>query len=477
MTAKDRKTALREIDVNNDGKMALVEYLLYRFGMSVEQVTNAKQGHAQELAACQRIIDEAMAMLPEVQANLAAQRAAQLENAAAVAAVREAKLAAAAALAAQSVAEAELRAALESASAARSELAKAAAALAAQEQALLGEMARLRATIADAGAGVVSRGRAANNLSGLENEDPLPLRKAKITAEAALRKLQKREAAAAKRADKAAEQTAKCEAKVAELADREAEGERKAGVLAAAVAELELSYADLSAKMNEAYAAIEDLKLQKCGLGAIWWMERELYEADKSLPQSRQKYDHSKPLVFDAASAGTMLAGLPEVESSTDAAVVLLDGDHEYLATGPAEVEDVALVARGSYLNPATLDGLAAAEARSVVISVDASGQHGTVGFKIRPSAEGGGGSPTVKAIDAGGPSDGKLAVGDTIVEINGVATAGLAPLAVGNLLHGASASSITFTVASSSGQGAEAPAHRKGSAHNIQRMAASVSG
>lgn len=44
LTAKQRKEALREIDVNNDGKMALVEYLLYRFGMTADQVANAKQG-------------------------------------------------------------------------------------------------------------------------------------------------------------------------------------------------------------------------------------------------------------------------------------------------------------------------------------------------------------------------------------------------------------------------------------------------
>lgn len=165
LTAKQRKEALREIDVNNDGKMALVEYLLYRFGMTADQVANAKQGkcfnffkeyarkenrtppatlfnlshadicvhshcalfffcfifklaptkgHAQELAACQAIINEAMAMLPEVQANLVAQRAAQIEHTAALAAVREAKVAAAHALTAQNLAEAELRTALES---------------------------------------------------------------------------------------------------------------------------------------------------------------------------------------------------------------------------------------------------------------------------------------------------------------------------------------------------------------------------
>jgi len=480
LTAKERKAALREIDVNNDGKMALVEYLLFRFGMSVEQVANAKQGHAQELAACQAIIDQAMAMLPEVQANLAAQRAAQVEHTAALAAVREAKVSAAAALTAQSCAEAELRTALESASAARAELAEAVAALEAQEQALLDEMARLRAIVADSAAGVVSRGRAANNLNGLENEDPLPLRKAKITAEAALRKLQKREDVAAKRADEAAEQTVKCEAKVAELAEREAEGVRKAADLAAAVAELEQSYAELSAKMEEARAAIEELKLQKCGLGAVWWMERELFEADESLPRSRQKYDHSKPLVFDAASAGTMLAGLPEVESSTDGAAVVMQLDgatstststSTSISTGAATAAAAAISARSS-----------------VTINVgDAGSEHGMLGFKMSPSAKGSSnGSPTVKAIGADGPADGKLAVGDTIVEINGVATAGLDPLAIGDLLHGTPASSITFTIVSSTGgsevveaneAAAAAAVQPKVSAQNIELMASAISG
>jgi len=484
LTAKERKAALREIDVNNDGKMALVEYLLFRFGMSVEQVANAKQGHAQELAACQAIIDQAMAMLPEVQANLAAQRAAQVEHTAALAAVREAKVSAAAALTAQSCAEAELRTALESASAARAELAEAVAALEAQEQALLDEMCRLRAIVADSAAGVVSRGRAANNLNGLENEDPLPLRKAKITAEAALRKLQKREDVAAKRADEAAEQTVKCEAKVAELAEREAEGVRKAADLAAAVAELEQSYAELSAKMEEARAAIEELKLQKCGLGAVWWMERELFEADESLPRSRQKYDHSKPLVFDAASAGTMLAGLPEVESSTDGAAVVMQLDGATSTSTSTSTSTCAATAP-----TAAAAAAAAIIARScVTINVgDAGSEHGMLGFKMSPSAKGSSnGSPTVKAIGADGPADGKLAVGDTIVEINGVATAGLDPLAIGDLLHGTPASSITFTIVSSTGgsevveaneAAAAATVQPKVSAQNIELMASAISG
>ena len=353
-------------------------------------------------------------------------------------------------------------------------------------------MARLRATIADPAAGVVKRGRAANNLNGLENEDPLPLRKAKITAEAALRKLQKREAAAAARADEAAEQTARCQAKVVELGTKEAEGEQKEAALAAAIEGLEASYADLSAKMTEAQAAIEELKLQKCGLGAVWWMERELYEADESLPRARQKYDHSKPLLFDAASAGTMVAGLPEVESSTDADVI---------AAATASTAAITSPSSTSALSSSTSTSTSTST-RNVVIHVDTNGEHGALGFKIEmvaaepgppnnntnPSVNGSGTKvPTVKAVSLDGPAVGKLSVGDTIFEINGVATSGMEPITIGGMLHDASssASSIAFTVGSSTrGDGGDVDdamllpqSQRKLSVQNLEVLPSAISG
>jgi hypothetical protein len=43
--------------------------------------------------------------------------------------------------------------------------------------------------------------------------------------------------------------------------------------------------------MAEATAVIEELKGRgTSGMGALWWMERSLFEADEKLPQNKQKY-------------------------------------------------------------------------------------------------------------------------------------------------------------------------------------------
>eukprot|EP00009_Paramoeba_aestuarina_P009185 CAMPEP_0201520460 /NCGR_PEP_ID=MMETSP0161_2-20130828/11374_1 /ASSEMBLY_ACC=CAM_ASM_000251 /TAXON_ID=180227 /ORGANISM="Neoparamoeba aestuarina, Strain SoJaBio B1-5/56/2" /LENGTH=290 /DNA_ID=CAMNT_0047918835 /DNA_START=60 /DNA_END=932 /DNA_ORIENTATION=+ len=94
--------------------------------------------------------------------------------------------------------------------------------------------------------GVVSRNKAKNELSQHLAEDPLPLRKAKITLEAAVKKAEK--------ATKAAEEArAKAEADLAEA---------------------EAYLKELSSKGGS-------------GQGAIWWMERELTEARKFMPVSK----------------------------------------------------------------------------------------------------------------------------------------------------------------------------------------------
>ena len=94
--------------------------------------------------------------------------------------------------------------------------------------------------------GVVSRNKAKNELAQHLAEDPLPLRKAKITLEAAVKKAEK--------ATKASEEArAKAEA---------------------ALAEAEAYLHELSSKGGS-------------GQGAIWWMERELKEARKFMPVSK----------------------------------------------------------------------------------------------------------------------------------------------------------------------------------------------
>merc|ERR1712137_957713 len=101
--------------------------------------------------------------------------------------------------------------------------------------------------------GVVSRNKAKNELAQHLGEDPLPLRRAKINQEAA--------------AQKASEAV-------------------QASVEAKAAAEAAVEVA--RQKVAEAEAYLEEVK-SKPGQaeGAIWWMERELHEAKKYLPESK----------------------------------------------------------------------------------------------------------------------------------------------------------------------------------------------
>ena len=305
LTSLERKAALQEIDVNNDGKMALVEYLMYVFKKDAQAVVVAQQGKAQEIKACQHIIDCALGMLPEIKANLKAQREAQREVNAALKTAKAAKAEAEAALAVQMQAEKELREALQQLEMAKAELQAAVDELQRQEEFVQNEMARLQAIAEDASCGIVSKGKAANQLNALHDEDPMPLRKAKITQEAALRAVEKRERAAVKKHAEASAKMDICRCKFEEQQNKELELEARQAELDAAIHELEASYAEMNTRMSEAQAAIEELKKQTCGLGAVWWMERELYEADESLPRSKQKYDHSKPLEFAAAEPAT----------------------------------------------------------------------------------------------------------------------------------------------------------------------------
>jgi multidrug resistance efflux pump len=94
--------------------------------------------------------------------------------------------------------------------------------------------------------GVVSRNKAKAELSQHLAEDPLPLRKAKITLEAAVKKAEKATKAAEDAREKAEASLASAEAYLHELSARGGSGQ-----------------------------------------GAIWWMERELLEARKFMPQKK----------------------------------------------------------------------------------------------------------------------------------------------------------------------------------------------
>jgi len=125
----------------------------------------------------------------------------------------------------------------------------------------------LESKINDPNASTVAKSKAKNELAQVKNEDPLPLRKAKITQEAALRKVEKERKSAEKASANAA-------AKTVELEQQKLKVE-------AAVRETEEKY-------KEAQDYLEEVK-RKGGVahGAIWWMERELKEAQKYLPKKK----------------------------------------------------------------------------------------------------------------------------------------------------------------------------------------------
>jgi len=213
MPAIQRKEALRTIDTDSNGKMAAIEYLVWKYKKGVKETVDAPQGdNAEAIRIAQEALDRVSTQLADCEAKLQAQKQAEQELAAAVADLKK------------------------------------------QEDDYRNKCDSLEAKTKDANLSVVQKNKAANELAQLKGEDPLPLRKAKITQEAALRKSQK------------------------------------------AVKELEAAYVNLEQKMVEAQQQLDNLKSKPGGgKGAIWWLQRELFEADNRLPKAKQKFDHSKP--------------------------------------------------------------------------------------------------------------------------------------------------------------------------------------
>lgn len=205
MTVIRMRQELREIDQDNNGKMSIIEFLAHHFKKPIPDVANAPQGGDPEaIAAAQRAVAEVQEALAQVQAELKLLKAAQAE-------------------------------------------------LKAQEDAYAAKIRELEAASTDTSKGIVQRNKAANELAQLKAEDPLPLRKAKITNDAAVRRVEKAEA-------------------------------------------------QLLVKLEEATEELRRIK-QSGGAanGQMWWMERELFEADKYLPTNKQQYNHKQPFKYTPA--------------------------------------------------------------------------------------------------------------------------------------------------------------------------------
>merc|ERR1711941_264197 len=203
----------------------------FKFKVDWHKLVNASQGDNQEeVEKAQNMKNEVMKALEEVKATASAAAKAETEAINAENAAKRAK--------------AELEEALK--------------ALHAEEEAYNNKKAELEQKSQTGG--VVSKNKAANELAQLLAEDPLPLRRAKITQEAAVKK---------------AERAIKIAADAVEAAS-------------AARVEAEKAVDDAVKRVEEAEAYLVEVKSKPgSAAGALWWIDRELHEQKKYLPTSK----------------------------------------------------------------------------------------------------------------------------------------------------------------------------------------------
>jgi len=206
-TVRELREKLTAVGIEKFKFVALVHFLVFRYKVDWKVLVNAVQGDNQEeLEKAQKMFDEFSASFAVVEKT-----------------AREAKEA-------------------------QQELEKSLAELKAQEDAYNDKTAQLNKKI-QTETGIVAQNKAKAELAQHLGEDPLPLRRAKITNEAAVKK--------AERAAKAAEEA------------------------------LDVA----RDKLQKAEAYLEELKSKPgSAQGALWWMDRELHEKKAFLPTSKGGY-------------------------------------------------------------------------------------------------------------------------------------------------------------------------------------------
>jgi hypothetical protein len=270
MTVRAMRERLRESGAigatERPKNVPITHILLFKYGVNWHELVNATQGdNKEEIAEAQRRLEAVQTAFREAEAR--AQEAA--------AAVREATAREAAAY----KSEEDARVRESEAEAAKAELEVALAEVKAQEDAYNAKTQDL--TQKSESGSIVARNKAKNELAQHLGEDPLPLRRAKITAEAAVKKADRTRAAAA-----AAREAAARDAKAATEARTESERAKAAA---------EEAVDEAQRQVGEAEQYLNEVK-RKPGqaMGALWWIERELHEAKAYLPESKGGYRKPK---------------------------------------------------------------------------------------------------------------------------------------------------------------------------------------
>ena len=251
MTVREMRAKLRDVGAIGEGKLSAVpitHILIFRYGLDWHYLVNASQGdNKEEIAEAQRKLEEVQRLYQQ-----AATRA------------EEAHVA----LEAAKKSERDAAAAEKDAQDAKAELEVALKEVQDQEDAYNNKTKALEKKSEEGG--VVSKNKAKAELAQHLAEDPLPLRKAKITQEAAVKKAERTAAAAAAARKEAEAATARS---------------------AAAKEEANKAKAAAEAKVAEAEAFLQEVKSKPgAAEGAIWWIERELHEAKAYKPESKGGY-------------------------------------------------------------------------------------------------------------------------------------------------------------------------------------------
>ncbi len=243
--------------------VSITHYLLVKYNVDWHALVNAPQGSKEELEKAQKVFQEVQAAFKEAEARKEAATAALKE-----ATAREAEA---------KSSEAEAKAREGEARAAQDELEAALNALKAAEEAHNNKTAQLQKASEEGG--LVSRNKAKAELAQHLSADPLPLRRAKLTQEAAVNK-------AEKATKVAAEARAVAEQAAVEASQARAESEEATRKSEAAVEEA-------TKKVQEAEEYLEKAKnyLPK---GSTWWLEREIHEAKAYLPKHKGGYQKPK---------------------------------------------------------------------------------------------------------------------------------------------------------------------------------------
>jgi len=161
--------------------------------------------------------------------------------------------------------------------------------LKAQEDSYQNKCNELEKKSKDPNASTVNKHKASAELSQLKQENPLPLRKAKLTQEAALRKVEKQRTEAERKTQEAEGKASDAEQRTKEAEAKAAEAEERTREAEEVTQQVEEALKDAESKLEEAMQFLEEAK-KKSGTphGAIWWMERSLKEAQKYLPKRKQ---------------------------------------------------------------------------------------------------------------------------------------------------------------------------------------------